>query len=109
MRTARGGGGGTAVEQRRAGGLWGLFRGRRRSDELSRIDADITAFGEELARHDFVPSHRSVDECLLADYGRALDAYEQAKRDFVGDRDREDAEDVLRALDEGRHALACVD
>ncbi|KAB2341808.1 hypothetical protein [Actinomadura rudentiformis] len=89
-------------------GLRRIFR-RRREDELAEIDAEITAFGEALARHSFVPENRDADEALLADYGRALDAYEQAKRDFVGDRDRLDASDVLRALDEGRHALACVD
>ncbi|MFI0450631.1 hypothetical protein [Actinomadura sp. 6N118] len=89
-------------------GLRRIFR-RRREDELAEIDAEITAFGEALARHAFVPENGDADEALLADYGRALDAYEQAKRDFVGDRDRADASDVLRALDEGRHALACVD
>ncbi|MFG1999452.1 hypothetical protein ACGFNU_09940 [Spirillospora sp. NPDC048911] len=89
-------------------GLRRVFR-RRREDELAAVDAEITAFGETLARHAFVPEDDRADEALLADYGRALDAYEQAKRDFVGDRDRADASDVLRALDEGRHALACVD
>ncbi|WP_372406286.1 glycosyltransferase [Streptomyces luteireticuli] len=82
---------------------------RRRDDAaLSRIRAEITAFGEALAAHDFVPNAEHGPE-LIGDYERALDAYEQAKRDFVGDRNREDAQDVLRALDEGRHALACVD
>jgi WD40 repeat protein len=82
---------------------------RRQAGELARIDAEITAFGEEIARHSLVPGRDGSDAELLADYERALDAYERAKRDFVGDRSREDAADVLRALDEGRHALACVD
>ncbi|MFD9406067.1 hypothetical protein ACFWBN_03450 [Streptomyces sp. NPDC059989] len=73
------------------------------------IDADITAFGEELARHALVPTGQDSDALVFADYERALDAYERAKRDFVGDRDREDAEDVMRALEEGRHALACAE
>ncbi len=85
-----------------------LFR-RRRDDELAEIDAEITAFGEALTRHSFVPSVHGGDPDLLADYERALNAYEEAKRAFVGDRDRRDAVDVLRALDEGGHALACVD
>ncbi|MFP3989001.1 hypothetical protein U9R90_16190 [Streptomyces sp. E11-3] len=84
-----------------------MFR-RRRADELALIDADITAFGEELARHVFVPTGQDSDVHVLGDYERALEAYERAKRDFVGDRDREDAEDVMRALEEGRHALACA-
>lgn len=86
-------------------GFLGLFR-RRRDDELAQIDAEITAFGEAVSRFEF--GGRACDEDVLADYGRALDAYERAKRDFVGDRDRADAEDVLRELDDGRHALACA-
>ncbi|MGW0601568.1 hypothetical protein ACWD11_31175 [Streptomyces sp. NPDC002776] len=87
----------------------GLFSGRRREDELALVDAEITAFGEMLAGHPFVPGRHQDDPGLLADYQRALDAYEQAKQNFVGDRNLRDAADVLRALDEGRHALACVD
>ncbi|WP_129842151.1 hypothetical protein [Streptomyces sp. RFCAC02] len=91
------------------GAITGLFRGRGSKDELARVDAEITAFGETLARHSFTPSDHRDDPGLLADYQRALDAYEQAKQSLVGDRSLEDATDVLRALDEGRHALACVD
>lgn len=85
-----------------------LFR-RRRADELAEIDAEITAFGEALTRHSLVPSAHAGDPAVLADYERALNAYEQAKREFVGDRDQRDAVDVMRALDEGGHALARVD
>lgn len=89
------------------GGFLRFFR-RRRSEELADIDADITAFGEALARFQFVPRGDGSDDDVLADYQRALDAYDRAKRDFVGDRDREDAQDVLQALDDGRYALACA-
>ncbi|MER5313015.1 hypothetical protein ABT034_35220 [Streptomyces sp. NPDC002773] len=95
------------------GAITGLFRGSgrasERADELARVEAEITAFGEALAGHPFLPDHHVHSSRLLADYQRALDAYERAKRDFVGDRNLRDAADVLRALDEGRHALACVD
>ncbi|MFF9626843.1 hypothetical protein [Streptomyces griseosporeus] len=95
------------------GAISGLFRGRgragERADELDQVEAEITAFGEELGGHPFLPDHHVHSPQLLADYQRALDMYEQAKRDFVGDRNLRDAADVLRALDEGRHALACVD
>ncbi|MFH8289958.1 hypothetical protein [Streptomyces sp. NPDC018059] len=91
------------------GAITGLLRGRRREPELAHVDAEITAFGEMLAGHSFTPGHHKNDPGLLADYQRALDAYEQAKRSFVGDRNLQDATDVLRALDEGRHALACVE
>ncbi|MDQ0796184.1 hypothetical protein [Streptomyces sp. B1I3] len=91
------------------GAITGFFRGRGREDELARIDAEITAFGEALAGHSFAPGGHADDEGLVTDYQRALDAYEQAKQNFVGDRTLRDAADVLRSLDEGRHALACVD
>ncbi|MGV9451678.1 hypothetical protein [Streptomyces sp. NPDC003635] len=87
------------------GGLRRFFR-RRRAEELAGIDAEITAFGEALARFEFAPLGAEADDAVLADYQRALDAYERAKRDFVGDRDREDAQDVLLALEGGRDALA---
>ncbi|MFF9147395.1 hypothetical protein ACF1BN_21315 [Streptomyces sp. NPDC014861] len=89
----------------------GRERGRAgaRLGELARVEAEITAFGEALAGHSFVPDARAHASRVLADYQRALEAYERAKRDFVGDRNLRDAADVLRALDEGRHALACVD
>lgn len=100
----------------RSAGFWGddvksvfrVFR-RRREGELARIDAEITEFGEALARHTLVPEQHTADAELLADYTRALDAYDQAKRAFLGGCDRADAADVMIALDEGRYALACVD
>jgi hypothetical protein len=88
--------------------LFGIFR-RRRADELALIDAEITSFGEALAGHSLALEEHAADADLLADYTRALDAYDQAKAAFVGDRNRKDATDVLCALDEGRYALACVD
>ncbi|WPO76611.1 MULTISPECIES: hypothetical protein [unclassified Streptomyces] len=91
------------------GAITGLLRGRRREPGLARVDAEITAFGEMLAGHSFAPGDHKNDPGLLADCQRALDAYEQAKRSLVGDRNLQDATDVLRALDEGRHALACVE
>ncbi|MBH1938497.1 hypothetical protein I5Q34_30285 [Streptomyces sp. AV19] len=48
------------------------------------IEAEITAFGEALAAHGAVPG--AHDTAATADYERALDAYERAKRDVVGGR-----------------------
>ncbi|MEU2823140.1 hypothetical protein ABZ763_12905 [Streptomyces bacillaris] len=73
------------------------------------LEADITAFGEELARYEFVPAEGTA-ALALADYERALDAYERAKRNVVGDhgRNNQNAEGAALALEEGRHALACA-
>ncbi|MFF4861539.1 hypothetical protein ACFY3J_07285 [Streptomyces sp. NPDC001231] len=91
--------------------LGGWFGGaaRRRAEELAEAEARITAFGAALDEHDFSPGEPGATDAMRAELGRALDAYEEAKRAFVGDRDREDALDVLRALDDGWHALACLD
>ncbi|MEV4671402.1 hypothetical protein AB0K34_07105 [Actinomadura sp. NPDC049382] len=82
---------------------------RRRTDDLESIHAEITDFGEALARHSFVPQEHGTDAAVLADYERALDAYEQAKREIDGARDRATAAGALWALDVGRLALAGVD
>ncbi|MEU5996085.1 hypothetical protein ABZ806_44535 [Spirillospora sp. NPDC047418] len=87
--------------------MFGIFK-RRREDELAQIEAEITAFGEELARLPLDPDEHGADPDLMAGYARALDAYDQAKRHFLGDRDRADAADVLRTLEEGRSTLARV-
>ncbi|MFF2230836.1 hypothetical protein [Streptomyces anulatus] len=91
-------------------GRWrGLFR-QQRPQEATVLEADITAFGEELARYDFVPVDQGTAALAFADYERALDAYERAKRKLVGDhgRSNQKAEAAALALEEGRHALACA-
>ncbi|MEV6437494.1 hypothetical protein [Streptomyces anulatus] len=74
------------------------------------LEADITAFGEELARYEFVPDDQGAAVLTLADYERALDTYERAKRNALGDcgRNNQQAETAVLALEEGRHALACA-
>ncbi|MFJ1594468.1 hypothetical protein ACIOD0_30135 [Kitasatospora albolonga] len=95
---------------------------RQRRDETVRLDEEITAFGELLTAHTFVPGQPGADADAVADYRRALDAYEQATRSLGAGRRRSGAGrrllpspgrpdnlGALRALDEGRHALACLD
>ncbi|ARF74298.1 hypothetical protein B7C62_20190 [Kitasatospora albolonga] len=95
---------------------------RQQRDETVRLDEEITAFGELLTAHTFVPGQPGADADAVADYRRALDAYEQATRSLGAGRRRSGAGrrllpspgrpdnlGALRALDEGRHALACLD
>ncbi|MFD3590422.1 hypothetical protein [Streptomyces sp. NPDC058683] len=92
------------------GRLRRLWSWRTRDESaLAAIEAEITAFGEALNAHSFHPGQPGATEAMHAELARALDAYEQATRDFGGGRNRADALDALRALDEGRHALACLD
>ncbi|MET8771521.1 hypothetical protein [Streptomyces sp. NPDC004658] len=93
----------------RLGGWFGQTARRRAHQELAVVEARITAFGVALDEHDFSPGEPGATDAMRADLERALDAYEEAKRAFVGDRDLEEALDVLRALDDGWHALACLD
>ncbi|MBC9715759.1 hypothetical protein H9Y04_24770 [Streptomyces sp. TRM66268-LWL] len=90
-------------------GAWFGRASRQAEGELATVEAQITALGIALDEHDFSPAQPGATDAMCADLERALDAYDAAKRAFVGDRDRADALDVLRALDDGHHALACLD
>ncbi|MBW8484861.1 hypothetical protein [Actinomadura parmotrematis] len=66
-------------------------------------DRAITGFGEELAALDIDPAAPRVHAESLADYGRALDAYEEAKQARTADPG--DPVPTRRALEAGRTAL----
>ncbi|MFH8403941.1 hypothetical protein ACH4FX_04070 [Streptomyces sp. NPDC018019] len=72
------------------------------------VDEDITAFGEELDRLDFHPGEPGADDAMRADYTHALDAYENAKAAMAGAERPGDVEQVTRALEDGRFALATL-
>ncbi|MET7287531.1 hypothetical protein [Streptomyces sp. NPDC005573] len=92
-------------------------RGRRRHEEEQRaalerlrvvVDEDITAFGEELDRLDFHPAEPGADDAMRADYERALDAYENAKRRMAEASRPEDVRPVTEALEDGRFSLTVL-
>ncbi|WP_159054745.1 hypothetical protein [Streptomyces dysideae] len=92
------------------GGLRRLWPWRGRDESaLAEIEAEITAFGEALDVHSFSPGQPGATDEMRAELARALDAYDQAKREVASGQMRADILDVLRTLDEGRHALACLD
>ncbi|MEU8521983.1 hypothetical protein [Streptomyces sp. NPDC048577] len=82
---------------------------RERKKERTRQEASlasaVTEFGELLAGHPFRPGTPGTPPEAVADWARALDAYEAADRALRHD----DREDVLRCLDDGRYALACLE
>ncbi|MFH8934036.1 hypothetical protein [Streptomyces griseosporeus] len=96
--------------RRTGGGIrrWWPWRGRDES-VLAEVEAEITAFGEALDVHPFNPGQAGATDEMRAQLARALDAYDQAKKELVGDRIAADVLDVRRTLDEGSHALACLD
>ncbi len=72
------------------------------------IEEDITVFGEDLQRLDTEVSGALLDEGARADYQRALDAYDAAKKSSEHIEVPTDARHVAEILDEGRYAIACV-
>ncbi|MER5767365.1 hypothetical protein [Streptomyces sp. NPDC001985] len=79
--------------------------------EHAGTEAAITAFGIELDEHTFAPGQPGATDGMRDDLRRALDAYDEAKREFAGagEHGRDAVLGALRALDTGRHALACLD
>lgn len=101
-----------------AGGAYTFYRRSQRSRAAEEraaleslravVDEDITAFGEELDRLDFRPGEPGADDAMRADYGRALDAYEEAKRAMAEAERPADVRAVTEALESGRFALATL-
>ncbi|MFE0459763.1 hypothetical protein ACFW1A_10945 [Kitasatospora sp. NPDC058965] len=99
------------------GVFWLVRRSRKRkaaqqAEELRKlrtvVDEDITAFGEELDRLDFSPGAPGADDAQRADYTRALDAYETAKKTMDAAKKPEDVKAVTTALEDGRFSLATL-
>ncbi len=89
-----------------------LSRRSRSSVDDARMSAvrrvaseDVTQLGEQLQAE---PIPDGLGEEALADWQRALDAYENAKQALESAQTPEDLQWVTRALDDGRFALATL-
>jgi hypothetical protein len=71
-------------------------------------DEDVTRFGEELSELHVATLTTELDEGMLADYQRALDAYESAKASLRQCATAADVTLVTRILTDGRFSHACV-
>jgi hypothetical protein len=71
-------------------------------------DEDVTQFGDELQDLHIDTLTTELDPSMRQDYQRALDAYEHAKSLMRNARRPEDVTGVTKALEDGRHAKACV-
>jgi hypothetical protein len=69
---------------------------------------DVTALGEELQLLDIELAGRELDPGEHADYQRALDAYEAAKRAADKIEEPEHVKNVTEILEDGKYAMACV-
>jgi hypothetical protein len=87
----------------------GSVRGRAPDPRMQAVrtvaSEDVTQLGEQLQRE---PVPDDVGEQALADWQRALDAYEAAKQALETAQTPEDLQWVTRALDDGRFALATL-
>ena len=96
----------------------GRRRRARREARLAELDAfrhvrraaseDVTVFGEELSALHFETLTTDLDDQMRADYERALDAYEVAKRRLAEATSASDVTEVTRSLADGRFSQACV-
>ncbi len=69
---------------------------------------DVTALGEALQVLDLEMTGRELDAGERADYQRALDAYEAAKRAADTIAEPEQVKHVTEILEDGTYAMACV-
>ncbi len=69
---------------------------------------DVTALGEELQVLDMEMAGRDLDPGEHADYQRALDSYESAKRAADKITEPEHVKGVTEILEDGKYAMACV-
>lgn len=92
-------------------------RSKRRQAELAESELapvrtlvfeDVTVLGEELQQLDTDLAGRQLDDGQRADYQRALDSYESAKRAADRLSAKDDVKHVTEILDDGRYAMACV-
>lgn len=72
------------------------------------VDTDITRFGGELRDLDLDVVGIELDAEAQADYTKALDAYENAKRSLRNAELDSDATLITHILEEGRYAIECV-
>ena len=69
---------------------------------------DVTALGEELQHFDSEVAGHALDAGANADYQRALDSYEEAKRAADRITEPEHVKHVTEILEDARYAMACV-
>jgi hypothetical protein len=69
---------------------------------------DVTAFGVDLAGLDSEISGHELDAGGIADYQRALDAYEAAKIASEALLGPDDIQGLAETIEDGRYAIACV-
>ncbi|RSN70310.1 hypothetical protein [Actinomadura sp. WAC 06369] len=87
-----------------------LVSRRRRQERQARemaelkegVQEDVTLLGEDIARLDLDVMDKKLDPAIRADYERAMNSYDEAKRATDRAARPEEMQDVTRALEDGR-------
>lgn len=91
------------VETKRAKAIEAHVTQMRRDTE-----SDVTNFGESLRELDIEVGSEDLSKEARDDWKRALDCYDRAKELMASDPGTGNITLVTEALEEGRHAVACV-
>lgn len=78
------------------------------SQMRNETEEDVTTFGEALRDLDVEMAGQELTAEARKDWGRALDCYDRAKTLMAQDKGTRSIPLVTETLEEGRHAIACV-
>lgn len=97
------------------GGLFLVSRQRQRvraEQEMAElkngVQEDVTLLGEDIARLDLDVMDPDLDPEIRADYERAMDSYDQAKRATERATRPQDMQEVTTALEDGRYYMTAT-
>ena len=95
-----------------ANGQDGRSRGPVDAAELEQARSaaamDVDRFGEEVQQLELEVQLQGAKPALVQDWQRALDSYDTARQALETMRRPEDGGKVAAAVEDGRHAVACV-
>lgn len=72
------------------------------------VQEDVTLLGEDIARLDLNVMDKDLDPEIRADYERAMNSYDDAKRATERASHPEDMQDVTNALEDGRYYMTAT-
>ncbi|TMQ90344.1 hypothetical protein ETD83_35830 [Actinomadura soli] len=81
---------------------------RQMADLKAGVEEDVTLLGEDIAHLDLDVMDSGLDPGTRADYERAMNSYDQAKRETVRAAKPQDMQAVTTALEDGRYYMTAT-
>ncbi|TDB77786.1 hypothetical protein E1264_37275 [Actinomadura sp. KC216] len=81
---------------------------RQMADLKAGVEEDVTLLGEDIARLDLDVMDKGLDPDTRADYERAMNSYDQAKRETARAARPQDMQAVTTALEDGRYYMTAT-